>query len=90
MQAFCWVITIIASILAAFVLIGTVVGSSGAPQEAAGAAISAAIVIIPYVFTKAVEGLTNRAEEQSERIIEMLRKKDVIEEKAAKYDAMSR
>ena len=59
MKSFCWAMVIISTIIATFVLLFAIVGANGAPQEAAGAAIAAAIVIIPYVFTRAIEGLTD-------------------------------
>jgi hypothetical protein len=51
----CRVITILASCLAAIELAFTIFGSNSAPQQAAGAAIAAAMVIIPYVFTRMCE-----------------------------------
>lgn len=33
----------------------TIVGASGAPQEAAGAAIGCLIVIVPYVFARSID-----------------------------------
>jgi hypothetical protein len=51
----CWVIQIIACCLAVLVFLGTVF--QAAPQVAAGSAAACAIVIIPYVFTRAVEYL---------------------------------
>jgi uncharacterized membrane protein YedE/YeeE len=54
---FCWVISIICACIGAVVLVGGVLGSTGAPQQAAAAAIAAALVVIPYCFTLAVEGI---------------------------------
>jgi hypothetical protein len=54
----------------------TFTASSGAPQEAAGAAMASAVVIIPYVFTRAIEALSsNKLEQQNEKIIELLERR---------------
>lgn len=45
----------LAGLLACAVLAFTLAGSSGAPQEAAGAAIALAIVAIPYCMGRAVQ-----------------------------------
>lgn len=52
----CWAITALAAIFAALELVAVEGSANGAPQEAAGAALACAIVIIPYVFTRCVEG----------------------------------
>ena len=51
----CWAITMLAACLAAVTLFSTIGSANGAPQEAAGAAMSLAICIIPYVFTRACQ-----------------------------------
>jgi hypothetical protein len=62
--------------------------SEGAPQQAAGAAIAAAIAVIPYVFSRAVAELAgSRSEEQADQIIHLLRSQGSIEDKARRYDA---
>ncbi len=53
----CWVLTTIATIVSVFVLFGGMAEANGAPQEAVAAAFAGAIVIIPYVFTRAMENL---------------------------------
>jgi hypothetical protein len=55
MVAFCRVVTLTCCVLAAIGLGGTIFASGTAIQEAAGAAICCAVVIIPYVFTRMVE-----------------------------------
>ncbi|MBL7872105.1 MAG: hypothetical protein JNM78_10865 [Cyclobacteriaceae bacterium] len=60
MRVIFWVICILACLIAGVVLFVTITISAGAPQEAAGAAIACAIVIIPYVLARAVEGLSNK------------------------------
>ncbi len=52
-----WIITIICTVLAALTLAGGFFGATSAPQEAAAGALAAALAIIPYVFTRALEGL---------------------------------
>jgi hypothetical protein len=54
---FLWVVTLLAACVSAFVFAAAIVGAKGAPQEAAGAAIALCIVVIPYVFTRAIEGI---------------------------------
>ena len=49
-----------------------VVASKGAPQEAAGAAIALCIAVIPYVFTRAVEGI-GKASWRKEMLAELKR-----------------
>ena len=55
--SFCRCVTLIAGCIASLVLTVTVFASNGAPQEAAGAALALAICVIPYVFTRMVEGM---------------------------------
>jgi hypothetical protein len=54
---FGWMMAATGAILAGLILVGTVLLGSSAPQQAAGAAIAAAVAVIPYVFARAVEGL---------------------------------
>ncbi len=49
--------TIIGAMIAAGFFILTLSSSNGAPQEAAGAAMSLCFVIIPYCVAKAVDGI---------------------------------
>jgi len=56
-QRFFWVVSLLASIAGAFVGYLTVATASGAPQEAAGAALACLIVIAPYAFARGIEGL---------------------------------
>jgi hypothetical protein len=51
-MSFCWSVTLFAAVLATGVLGLTIVFSKGAAQEAAGAAIACAMVIIAYVFSR--------------------------------------
>jgi hypothetical protein len=54
---FCWIVTAIVTMLAAVFLGWGMTVANGAPQEAAIAASAAAAVIVPYVFTRCMEGL---------------------------------
>ena len=88
MKTFCWIITLICSALGGILLFDTFLSADSAPQQAAGAAMAVAIVVIPYVFSRAIaELLGSKGEEQNERIIEILKKPSTdIETKARKYD----
>lgn len=63
---FLWIMPILGALLGTAVLVITVLGSSGAPQEAAGAAIAAACAILPYVFVRAIGEMArpNRGEQK--------------------------
>ena len=54
---FCWVITVFAACLAAGGLAFGMAATNSAPHEAALAAPALAVCAIPYVFTRAIEGL---------------------------------
>jgi hypothetical protein len=64
MKIFFWIVTILACIIAGSLFIFTITSSKGAPQEAAGAAMACAVAIIPYVFARAVEKLSNNDKER--------------------------
>ncbi|MGH6876121.1 MAG: hypothetical protein ACREHV_01950 [Rhizomicrobium sp.] len=55
---FCWAVTIACAVLAALMMLTT--HTDGAVQQAAIAAQATAMVIIPYVFTKAFDGIRTR------------------------------
>lgn len=52
---FFWGATIACSVLAGFVILLTLVGTRSAPQEAAGYAMACALVVVPYVFARALQ-----------------------------------
>lgn len=64
------------SILSFIMLLHAVIAPNiSAPQLGAEAAVSAAMVIIPYVFTRAVEAFYNTSDdlaEQNDQIINLL------------------
>jgi len=53
MEKILWKITIVGSVLGLSTLFMTLMGASGAPQEAAGAAIAVALAVIPYCVARA-------------------------------------
>jgi hypothetical protein len=58
MRAFCWSVTILSCAIAAYFLFDALLGGGkSAPQQAAEAAIALGFAIIPYCFTRAIEGL---------------------------------
>jgi hypothetical protein len=59
---FCWLITLLSTCFGFLVLANVFIAKGiSAPQEAAGAAMACALCVIPYVFTRAVEGLARPA-----------------------------
>lgn len=81
MKTFCWVVTIICCVIAGIVLMSTAFASDGAPQQAAGAAIAAALVVIPYVFTRAVSELSGKEQQESRQLTEIERKARLYDQK---------
>ena len=75
----CWGVTAIASCLAALLLIVAVTGANGAPQEAAAGAICAAMAVIPYVFTRAIEAMTTSSAAVTPTAQPLLQAKDAAE-----------
>ncbi|MFC0677495.1 hypothetical protein ACFFGH_06480 [Lysobacter korlensis] len=54
--AVCWALTVAGCMLGAFLVFSTLY-ANGAPQQAAAAALACAVTVIPYVFTRAIEGM---------------------------------
>ena len=52
----CWILTALGAAVGLLELISGIGGAESAPQEAAAAAIAVALAVIPYVFTRAMEG----------------------------------
>jgi hypothetical protein len=61
-----WFETVIAGALAAYQLVIAVMYSESAPQQAAGAAIAAATVIIPYCIARAWQRLLRASRSASQ------------------------
>jgi hypothetical protein len=55
---FFWVIAIVGAVFGGLQLFSSMMSATGAPQQAAGAAMGAAMAIIPYVIARAVDELT--------------------------------
>jgi hypothetical protein len=53
----CWIVTVLATVAAAFILAGSFAGAISAPQQGALAAIACGTALVPYVFARAVEAL---------------------------------
>lgn len=51
-----WLLTMLSCMVGGFFLMIALLASTGAPQEAAGAAIAVAFAVVPYCFTRALEG----------------------------------
>ena len=60
MKKVSWIITIIGSAIGLLTLIATLLGSNGAPQEAAGAAIAVAFAVIPYCLARALSEMGSK------------------------------
>jgi len=50
-----WGVAMVGAFIGGCVLILSVLGANGAPQEAAGAAIAMALGVLPYVLARAVD-----------------------------------
>lgn len=61
MRKFFWGVALLAQLAAGAILLLTVLGAKGAPQEAAGAAMAAVVSIAPYCFARAVDELGRKA-----------------------------
>lgn len=51
-----WLLTLLCSLVGAFLLFEAL-GAEAAPAQAAAAAVACGFAVIPYVFTRAVEGI---------------------------------
>ena len=65
LSSFCWFITALASCAAGYLVVVTAASAQGEPQDAAGYLLALAIVVVPYVFTRAVEGLARSLGEEN-------------------------
>ena len=55
-----WIFTLVGAVLGGGNFLFTMLYAVSAPQQAAGAAIAVAAVVIPYCMARAVESLKNR------------------------------
>jgi hypothetical protein len=54
----CWIVTGLATLVAALIAVPVLLsGEASAPQQGAAGAMACALAIIPYVFTRAIEGM---------------------------------
>jgi uncharacterized alpha/beta hydrolase family protein len=58
-MAFLWILVMLGSTIGGFFVVGLFVYAKSAPQEASMAATAVAFAVIPYVFTRAFEGLAD-------------------------------
>jgi hypothetical protein len=58
MSKICWVLSLFFGAGAALQLAITVSTAGSAPQQAAGAALAAAMAVVPYCFARSVDELT--------------------------------
>ncbi|MGY3265836.1 hypothetical protein [Lysobacter sp. HA35] len=59
MRAFiviCWVVTLLGALIGGISIIDAL-NADSAPKQGAGAALACAFAIVPYVFTRAIEGM---------------------------------
>jgi ribosomal protein L40E len=56
-MAFLWICTVLMACVAALFGFDAQVNAKSAPQQAAGAAIALCLAIIPYIFSRAIEGV---------------------------------
>lgn len=54
-----WVATLLGAIIGGFQFLNAMLLATSAPQQAAGAAMALCWVVIPYVFSRAIEGMVN-------------------------------
>lgn len=52
-----WLVTLLAAVGGGFLLLRALTAAESAAQQAALAALAVAIVAVPYVFTRAFEGM---------------------------------
>jgi hypothetical protein len=65
MERFLWGLTVFCSTLGMFVLLG-IAGAESAPQEAAVAAIAAALAVVPYCLARALSEIRRGTENKAD------------------------
>ena len=68
MKKFLWYITILGSLSGALVALAGVVRPTGAPEEAAAAAVGIALAVIPYCLARAASELSAKPAEPTPRV----------------------
>lgn len=68
-----FVLPLIGAIIGSLIILLTMAASGSAPQEAAGYAMAAAFAVVPYVFAKAIAGLSaERPSKIADRLVEAI------------------
>jgi hypothetical protein len=66
-RKFLWGVTAFFGFISGINLVNTTITANGAPQQAAGAALSAAWVIVPYVICRAFDAMARPEPEKTDR-----------------------
>jgi hypothetical protein len=66
-----WILPLLGSLIAGFEFLDTLTAATSAPQQAAGAAMAMCWAVLPYVFARAVEGLSHLGAKQAPIPIEL-------------------
>ncbi|MGC2493272.1 hypothetical protein [Candidatus Binatus sp.] len=53
-----WILPLLGSLIAGFEFFNSLISATSAPQQAAGAAMAMCWAVLPYVFARAAEGLS--------------------------------
>ena len=54
-----WLVTMLSTCLGGYLLFGALFAGA-APAQAAGAAVAVGFAVIPYVFTRSIEGMADK------------------------------
>ncbi|MBO9664950.1 hypothetical protein [Dokdonella sp.] len=55
LERFCWIATVIGSVLGILQIVATALSAASAPQQAAGAGLAVATAAVPYCLARAVQ-----------------------------------
>lgn len=74
-MTFFWIIAILGSLAGGLTLFSTMLNATGAPQQAAGAAMACAFAVVPYVLARSIDGATNldEAKKQTALLAQIVR-----------------
>jgi hypothetical protein len=53
-----WILPLLGSLIAGLEFFDSIISATSAPQQAAGAAMAMSWAVLPYVFARAAEGLS--------------------------------
>ena len=68
-------VTLLGTVLGSLFLVDTLMGQTSAPQQAAGAAIAVAFAILPYCFSRAVDGLADSGRDDLLKVMKEINEK---------------